>query len=158
MFAFGPTPFYFHPAPLLDSQSKIQLKNSHNTENATKERTSPHSKCHQQWITTVLTISKKTKVMNTNATKDNFRLHITSNCQKFRLFTNFNCWWCLCHPCKVSSTPSFHHTLSWTNKLQPTFALCNIEVEYKSFLDGAKEISWFWTLLEELQLLKDYLT
>jgi hypothetical protein len=96
--------------------------------------------------------------MNTNATKDNFRPHITSNYQKFRLFTNFNCWWCLLHPCKASSTPSFHHTLSWTNKLQPTFALCNIEVEYKSFLDGVKEISWFWTLLEELQLLRDHLT
>jgi hypothetical protein len=60
--------------------------------------------------------------------------------------------------CKASSTPSFHHTLSWTNKLQPKFALCNIEVEYTSFLDGAKEISWFWTLLERLQLLRDYLT
>jgi hypothetical protein len=132
-------PFISIKLHCLTDQSKLQWKNNHNIENVTKERTSPHNRRCQQWITTVLII----KLMNTNATKDNFRLHITSNCQKFRLFANFNCWWYLLHQCRASSTASFHHTLPWTNKLQPTFALCNIEVEYKSFLDGAKEISWF---------------
>jgi hypothetical protein len=34
-------------------------------------------------------------------------------------------------------------------------ALSSTKAQYKSLLDGAKEISWFWTLLKELQPLRD---
>jgi hypothetical protein len=48
-----------------------------------------------------------------------------------------------------------HILLSWTSKLQPTVVLSNIKVKYISLLDGAKTITWFQTLLKELQFLDD---
>jgi hypothetical protein len=34
-----------------------------------------------------------------------------------------------------------HIPLSWTSKLQPMVVLSNIKLEYKSLLDGAKNIA-----------------
>jgi hypothetical protein len=48
-----------------------------------------------------------------------------------------------------------HILLSWTSKLQPTLVLSSIKLEYISLSDVAKNITWFHTLLKELQFLDD---
>jgi hypothetical protein len=48
-----------------------------------------------------------------------------------------------------------HILLSWTNKCHPTIVLSSIKLEYRSLSNGAKNITWFQTLLKELQFLDD---